>query len=229
MRELIAIGIGSFGVNITDSMVQGMAEEHHFTGDAAFKTESVNGSYPHIFFDEYQSGKVTGRALLMDSDSMSINNVRAASGSNLYGLDNYFCGDTSMGSLYVKGRFGVGSELVNASLDKVRKLVERCDALQGFIVSYGLGGGTGSGMGACLLEKLKEEYVRNDLVTPILFPHKDSKSTVLEIYNAVLGMHTSIENADLALPYDMPAVNRYINRNFSLATPNLEDSNYLIG
>ena len=54
--------------------------------------------------------------------------------------------------------YGFGAEIVESSLEKVRKLVERCDCLHGFMLSYGTGGGSGSGMGSKLLSKLYEAY-----------------------------------------------------------------------
>ena len=89
---------------------------------------------------------------------MSIDTVRSGDGYSLYGLDNFCCGKTSFGGLYAKARYGEGTELVAAGLEKVRALLERCDSPQGVMVSYGLGGGAGSGMGAEILIKMEEHY-----------------------------------------------------------------------
>ena len=43
-------------------------------------------------------------------------------------------------------------------MDNIRKQAEGCDCLQGFIFDYSLGGGTGSGLGGLLLNKVREEY-----------------------------------------------------------------------
>jgi len=39
-------------------------------------------------------------------------------------------------------------------LDRVRKLADQCTGLQGFLIFNAVGGGTGSGLGSLLLERL---------------------------------------------------------------------------
>ncbi len=144
-------------------------------------------------------------------------------GNSLYGLDNYCCGKNSLGSLFARGHYGIGSELVGVSMEKVRKMIERCDVPQGFMLSYGLGGGTGSGMGTLLMSKIREEYPDKIMSTPILFPHKHSQGTVLEIYNAVLSMHYNMADSDLTLSFDNPAINKYLTHNYPIGSPSLDD------
>ena len=65
-----------------------------------------------------------------------------------------------LGNNWAKGRYTEGEELVNYSSygDFVRKEVENCDSLQGFQIFHSLGGGSGSGMGSLILDKLREDY-----------------------------------------------------------------------
>lgn len=67
--------------------------------------------------------------------------------------------------------YGEGKDIVSAGIEKIRGLLERCDAPQGFLVSHGLGGGAGSGMGGKMLNCLIEEHSDLMAVTTILFPH----------------------------------------------------------
>jgi len=112
-------------------------------------------SYPEVMLDEFASGRVLGRCLFLDSDSSSIDAIRA---NKLYGLDNFCCGKNSLAGLFAKGHYTDGSELIDATMDKARKLIERCECPEGFMMSYGIGGGAGSGMGTLLMSKLRDEY-----------------------------------------------------------------------
>src|SRR5688572_20178289 len=47
-----------------------------------------------------------------------------------------------------------GAEILDNVLDVVRKRVEACDLLQGFQMVHAVSGGTGSGLGVLLLEKI---------------------------------------------------------------------------
>ena len=48
--------------------------------------------------------------------------------------------------------------------DRLRKLVDNCDNVQGFFVNHAVGGGTGSGLGALLLERIAVDYRKKSKV-----------------------------------------------------------------
>jgi tubulin alpha len=50
--------------------------------------------------------------------------------------------------------YTIGKEIVDLVLDRVRKLADNCTGLQGFMIFHATGGGTGSGLGSLLLERL---------------------------------------------------------------------------
>ena len=48
-------------------------------------------------------------------------------------------------SLDARGHYTVGKELIDSVMDKVRRLTDNCNGLQGFFTFHSFGGGTGSG------------------------------------------------------------------------------------
>ena len=52
-----------------------------------------------------------------------------------------------------RGHYTVGKEMVDTVMDKIRRLADNCNGLQGFFVFLSFGGGTGSGFGALVLER----------------------------------------------------------------------------
>lgn len=66
-----------------------------------------------------------------------------------------------------------------------------------------LGGGTGSGLGALLLGKIREEYPDRMLATFSIFPSPKVSETVVEPYNAVLSTHNLVENSDITCCIDV--------------------------
>ncbi|AQK92206.1 hypothetical protein ZEAMMB73_Zm00001d009593, partial [Zea mays] len=73
-------------------------------------------------------------------------------------------------SSITKDKFG--KEIVDLCLDRVRKLPDNCTGLQGFFVFNAVGGGTGSGLGSLLLERLQLIMARStSLVSPFILPH----------------------------------------------------------
>jgi hypothetical protein len=69
-----------------------------------------------------------------------------------------FPGNSGAGNNWAKGHYTEGAELVDQVMDQVRHESESCDCLQGFQFVHSLGGGTGSGMGTLLINKIREEY-----------------------------------------------------------------------
>jgi tubulin alpha len=59
---------------------------------------------------------------------------------------------------YARGHYTIGKEIVDLCLDRIRKLADNCTGLQGFLVFNAVGGGTGSGFGSLLLERLSVDY-----------------------------------------------------------------------
>jgi len=83
-------------------------------------------------------------------------------------------------NIYAKGYYTVGAELVDSSLEATRQEAEACDKLQGFQLMHSLGGGTGSGMGSLLINKIKEEYPDRIMTTYSVVPSQNVSDTVVE-------------------------------------------------
>lgn len=66
--------------------------------------------------------------------------------------------------------FPVGREIVDLCLDRVRKLADNCTGLQGFLVFNAVGGGTGSGLGSLLLERLSVDYGKKSKLGFSIYP-----------------------------------------------------------
>ena len=79
------------------------------------------------------------------------------------------------------GFYTDGAELVDSLTDVTRREVETCECLQGLQLVHGLGGGTGSGLGTLLINKMREagwsssmsKTVETGVVTPAISCHKE--------------------------------------------------------
>lgn len=60
--------------------------------------------------------------------------------------------------------------MIDLTLDRVRKVAEGCNALQGFILLRSYGGGTGSGFTSLLLQRLSADYGRRTKMEFGIFP-----------------------------------------------------------
>lgn len=76
----------------------------------------------------------------------------------IYDPDNFVVDFGSASNNWAIGYYGKGSQIIDRLMDVVRNEAEACDHLDGFQVLHSMGGGTGSGLGSLVLERLKDEY-----------------------------------------------------------------------
>ena len=81
-------------------------------------------------------------------------------------------------------------------MDRIRRLADNCTGLQGFFVFHSFGGGTGSGFGALLMERLANDYGKKSKLEFCVYPAPQLSSSIVEPYNSVLTTHTTLEHSD---------------------------------
>merc|ERR1712242_293466 len=117
-------------------------------GDDAFNT----------FFSETGAGKHVPRAVFCDLEPTVIDEVRTGTYRQLFHPEQLISGKEDAANNFARGHYTIGKEIVDHCLDRIRKLADQCTGLQGFLVFNAVGGGTGSGLGSLLLERLSVDY-----------------------------------------------------------------------
>ena len=103
-------------------------------------------------------GKYVPRTIYVDLEPNVIDEVRTGTYRNLFHPEQMISGKEDASNNYARGHYTVGKELIDSVLDKVRRVADSCAGLQGFLVFHSFGGGTGSGFGALLMERLSVDY-----------------------------------------------------------------------
>ena len=117
-------------------------------GDDSFNT----------FFSETGSGKHVPRAIFVDLEPTVVDEVRLGTYRQLFHPEQLITGKEDAANNYARGHYTIGKEIVDVVLDRIRKLVDSCTGLQGFLVFHSFGGGTGSGFTSLLMERLSVDY-----------------------------------------------------------------------
>lgn len=117
---------------------------------------------------------------------------------------------------------------MDSILEVARKQAEDCDCLQGFQMVHSIGGGTGSGMGSLLVNRLRDEYQERIINTFTVIPSEKVSETVVEPYNAVLSLRELVLNTDETITLDNEALYDICLKNLKLEHPRLADLNYLV-
>ena len=113
-------------------------------------------------------------------------------------------------------------------IDHIRKLADQCTGLQGFLIFHSAGGGTGSGFGSLLLERLSNEHGKKSKLDFCVFPSPHLSTSVVEPYNATFATHSLLEHTDVAFMLDNEAIYDICRKNLGVPSPSYPNLNRLI-
>ena len=233
MREIISIFIGQAGVQVGNACTMLMCKEHSIQPDGSLNPSSPStvGTEKHslaTFFYETSEGKYVPRSLMVDLEPTVIDQVRASAYKNLYHPENLITGKEDAANNFARGHYTVGKLILDTVMNKIVKVADGCDGLQGFMIFNSVGGGTGSGFGALLLEKLSNEFGKKSKFGFTMFPSPLVSTSVVEPYNAVLSTHGLLEHEDITILLDNEAIYGINQRSLDIPRPSYAQLNDVI-
>merc|ERR1719270_3235303 len=181
-----------------------------------------------LFFSETSSGKHVPRSVFVDLEPTVVDEVRTGEYRALFHPEQLITGKEDAANNYARGHYTIGKEIVDLCLDRIRKLSDACTGLQGFLVFSSVGGGTGSGLGALLLERLSVDYGKKPKLGFTVYPAPQISTAVVEPYNSVLSTHALLEHTDVCIIIDNEAVYDICQKNLNIGCPSYVNLNRLI-
>jgi len=230
-RELLSIHIGQAGLAVGNSCWELYCLEHGIQTDGMMPGDTSVGKEDaayNTFFSETQSGKHVPRAVMVDLEPTVCDSIRTGEYRSLYHPESIINGKEDAANNYARGHYTVGKDIIDSVLDKVRKMSDNCSALQGFLVFHSTGGGTGSGLGSLLLERLAVDFSRKTKMTFTITPSPQVSTAVVEPYNAVLSTHSLLEYSDLTFNLDNEALYNVCRTSLDIERPSYKNLNRLI-
>ncbi|GAB1523644.1 alpha-tubulin [Rhizoctonia solani] len=230
MREVISIHVGQAGVQVGNACWELYTVEHGLTPDGRITKGSVaegdNGF--STFFSESTKGKHVPRSLYIDLEPNVIDEVRSGTYKDLFHPETLITGKEDAANNYARGHYTIGKEMIDTTMDRIRRLADNCSGLQGFFVFHSFGGGSGSGFGALLLERLSQDYGKKSKLEFAVYPAPKMSSSVVEPYNAVLTTHTTLEHSDCSFLVDNEAIYDICKQRLGITSPGFTNLNRLI-
>jgi len=230
MREVISIHVGQAGVQIGNACWELYTLEHGLSPDGRLVegAQSLHDTGFSTFFSETGSGKYVPRSLYVDLEPGAIDDVKTGPYRSLFHPESMISGKEDAANNYARGHYTVGKELIDPVMDKLRRLADNCTGLQGFFVFHSFGGGTGSGFGALLLERLSADYGKKTKLEFCVYPAPQLSSSIVEPYNSVLTTHTTLEHADCSFMVDNEAIFDICKQRLGVSRPSYSNLNRLI-
>ncbi|KAG0276565.1 hypothetical protein BGZ96_003230 [Linnemannia gamsii] len=230
MREIISVHVGEAGIQVGNAYWELYCLEHGLALDGTLTPTHQEHKVlpPTTFFTATKEGKFVPRAVFVDLDDCIFDEVANGPFCDLYGPDALISGEGGAANNYARGYYSAAGDLIDAVMTEINKVVEVCETLQGFMLFRSLGGGTGSGFGSLLLERLSADYVKKPKVEFAVYPGSKLAASDLEPYNSVLATQSTLEYSDCTFLLDNDAIFEICQRNLDIPQPTYTQLNRMI-
>ncbi|KAG7190591.1 hypothetical protein KM043_006681 [Ampulex compressa] len=226
--EIVTIFVGQAGTQVSHACWELFCLEHGVGPDGIIWQNYRSADHLNrAFFVGPLTTKLTPRTLILDSEPMVIDEIRTGPYRGLFDPSSLVTGKEDAANNFARGYYTIGQEIVYLALDRIRKIVEGCSRLSGFMVFRSCGGGTGSGCATLIFQHLADDYSKNMKLDFSNYPAPNLSTSIVEPYNAVLTTHATLDNADCCFLIDNEALYEICARNLDLDSPTYTNLNRL--
>ncbi|CAK9800323.1 Tubulin epsilon chain [Anthophora quadrimaculata] len=150
---------------------------------------------------DLERAKVKARAVLIDMEDSVVGELRKGPIRNLFDKTCIVTNYPGSGNNWAVGHYTHGMEYHERLEDTIRRSVEKCCRLHGFLITHSLGGGTGSGLGTAVLKLLTDDYPTVDRLVSCVYPTV-AQDVITAPYNALLATKELVEHATCVFPIE---------------------------
>jgi len=180
------------------------------------------------FFEETAIGNAVPRNLSVDLEPTVVNDIKTGAYSALFHPEFLVAGKEDAANNFARGHYTVGKEQMDLVNDRIRKMVDNSENVQGFIVNHAVGGGTGSGMGMLILERLAVDYRKKSKIGFELYPSPNISTCIVEPYNGLLSTHWLLDHTDVSLVLDNEALYGICQKKLDIKKPSYDNLNRIV-
>jgi len=152
------------------------------------------------------SGQMIPRNLFIDLEPSVIQQIKKGPMRKQFADEYLIYGKEDAANNFARGHYTVGKELMETVVDRANKIIEACENLQGFLVCHAVGGGTGSGLGMLILERLAVDHRKKSKIGFEIYPAPSISTCIVEPYNGLLSTHWLLDHTEVSLILDNEAL-----------------------
>ncbi len=167
----------------------------------------------------------------MDLEPRVIQGIQNGPYAQLYNPENVFVtkDGSGAGNNWAAG-FASGDKVVEDIWDIIDREAEGSESLEGFQLLHSIAGGTGSGLGSYILERLNDRYEKKLIQTYSVFPvNQQVSDVVVQPYNSLLTLKRLTQYADSVVVLDNAALTRICADTLRVQNPSFAQTNQLVG
>lgn len=240
-REMIMLQLGQCGNQIGFEFWKKLCKEHGISNEGILEEHATEGlDRKDVFFYQADDEHYIPRSVLLDLEPRVISNIMNSEYKKLYNPENIYLAKHGggAGNNWASG-YAQGQLLYEDVFDIIDREADGSDSLEGFILTHSIAGGTGSGMGSYILERLAERYPKKLVQTYSVFPNQENSpgeiaggigasDVVVQPYNSLLTLKRLTQRADCVVVLDNTALNRIAVDRMRLENPSFSQINELV-
>jgi len=229
VREVLTISVGQGGIQLGNAIWSQYNTEHGIKDNGERKDDAnTEDLYFYTFYEETAAGQYVPRNLSVDLEPTVLDDIRRGPMSGMYHPEFLVNGKEDAANNFARGHYTVGKEQMDIVNDRIRKLVDNSENVQGFIVNHSVGGGTGSGMGMLILERLAVDYRKKSKIGFEIYPSPNISTCIVEPYNGLLSTHWLLDHTDVSLVLDNEALYEICQKKLDIKKPSYDNLNRII-
>ncbi|KAL4949986.1 tubulin-domain-containing protein [Aspergillus filifer] len=218
------------GCAVGSQFWQQLCLEHGISQDGnleEFATEG--GDRKDVFFYQSDDTRYIPRAILLDLEPRVLNGIQSGPYKNIYNPENFFIGQQGIGAGNNWGAGYAAGEVVQEEVfDMIDREADGSDSLEGFMFLHSIAGGTGSGLGSFILERMNDRFPKKLIQTYSVFPDNQAADVVVNPYNSLLAMRRLTQNADSVVVLDNAALSKIVADRLHVQEPSFQQTNQLV-
>lgn len=233
-REIITVQVGQCGNQIGMEFWKQLCAEHGISSSGVLEEFATDGTdRKDVFFYQADDEHYIPRAVLLDLEPRVINSITSQNESkfaNLFNPENIFMSKHGggAGNIWASG-YEQAEGLYEEIFDIIDREADGSDSLEGFVLCHSIAGGTGSGMGSYVLERLNDRFPKKLIQTYSVFPQTaEASDVVVQPYNSLLTLKRLTQSADCVVVLDNTALNRIASERLKIQNPTLDQINQLV-
>jgi len=233
-REVLSVNVGQAGIQLGNAVWTQYCTEHKINPDGTLmeKKESekreVGDKYFTTFFEETGTGQFVPRNITVDLEPTVVDDVRTGPYAQMFHPEFLLNGKEDAANNFARGHYTVGKEILDQVNDRLRKLVDNSENVQGFIMNHAVGGGTGSGLGALILERIAVDYRKKSKIGFEIYPAPKISTCIVEPYNAMLSTHWLLDHTEVSVLLDNEAIYSICQKQLDIKRPSYLELNQII-
>ncbi|GAA5977511.1 hypothetical protein JCM11641_000985 [Rhodosporidiobolus odoratus] len=182
-----------------------------------------------VFFYQADDERYIPRAVMIDLEPRVLNNIQSGQYKNLYNPENFFSSTDGGGA---GNNFAKGHAAAEKVWTEIAEMLEReaegSDSLEGIMLLHSIAGGTGSGLGSYILERISDVFPKKLVQTYSVFPDSTNSDIVVQPYNAMLALQRLTEYADSVVVLDNKALQNLCQDRLQMGNPDVAQTNQLV-